>query len=56
MKSYRIVLTYTGPDDDILTGHPGEWDWDILLNIGIEETISVDEIIEVPATNLNEGK
>lgn len=48
MRSYRIVLEYT--DNTQWYGHPETWDWGNMLNIGVEESLSVVNVedIEMP--------
>lgn len=48
MRSYRIVLEYT--DDSDMNGHPVTWDWWDLLDIGVDEVMSVVNVedIETP--------
>ena len=48
MRSYRIVLHYT--DASKMNGHPETWDWWDLLDVGVEEVLSVElvEDMETP--------
>ncbi len=55
MKTYKITLTYTTEDD--LATRPNKWNWYELFDIGSNEALSVDEIIEMsitPVTHIDE--
>lgn len=54
MRSYRIVLHYT--DASKMNGHPGTWDWRDLLDVGVDEVVSVElvEDMETPEPHLEE--
>lgn len=45
MRSYRILLEYT--DCTPHNGHPETWDWWDLLDIGVEESLSVVNVEEI---------
>ena len=49
MRSYRIVLEYTensNPNGDQIT-NPAQWSWHTLLDIGVDEALSVVSIQEI---------
>ncbi len=48
MHSYRIVIEYTA--SSVSHSHPETWDWWELLDIGVEEALSVVNVedIETP--------
>lgn len=48
MRSYRIVLEYTDHTNDDEYGHPETWNWWTLLDIGIEEAVSVVSVEDIP--------
>lgn len=50
MRSYRIVLEYTDNTPDMAAyhnGHPETWDWWNLLDIGVDESLSVVNVEEI---------
>lgn len=48
MRSFRIVLEYT--DNTQWNGHPETWDWWNMLDIGLDESLTVVNVedIEMP--------
>ena len=58
MKSYRIVLEYTENTqmDGIEYHRPETWDWRTLLDIRVDEAISVVSVeeIETPAAHVED--
>jgi hypothetical protein len=48
MHSYRIVIEYTS--SSVSHAHPETWDWWSLLDIGVDEAVSVVNVedIETP--------
>ena len=54
MRSYRIVLHYT--DASNMNGHPETWDWWDLLDVGVDEALSVElvEDMETPQGHLED--
>ena len=57
MQSYRIVLEYTSSSEGVNShSHPETWDWWEMLDIGVDETLSVMSVedIETPDAHIAE--